>query len=79
MIVMTELDFLVRRMSVGIVEFYFEKSDGTIRYARGTLNRDMCPPTKGSGRKLSDHLQLYFDVDKNEYRCFNKSKFVSMK
>ena len=79
MIVVTELDLLVSRMCVGVVEFTFIKNDGTIRQARGTLNRDMCPPIKGSGRKLSDHLQLYFDVDKNEYRCFNKSKLVSMK
>ena len=54
----------------GIVKFYFQKIDGSIREAYGTLKADLCPQTQGSGRKPCPSVQTYFDTEKQEWRCF---------
>ena len=52
--------------------------DGTIRKARGTLMKDVIPETKGTGNHLAEHLQLYYDLDKKSYKCFTKSKLLTI-
>lgn len=60
-----------------IVKFYFQKVDGTIREAYGTLQADIIPITKGEdNRKRNDSVQVYFDTEKSEYRCFKKANLV---
>lgn len=62
-----------------IVKFYFQKVDGTIREAYGTLQTDVIPTTKGEdNRKKNDTVQVYFDTEKSEYRCFKKANLVRM-
>ncbi len=61
-----------------IVKFYFQKVDGSLREAYGTLKESLLPPTLGTGRKANDTLQTYFDTEKNEYRCFKKANLVRM-
>ncbi|MBT0534119.1 DUF2693 domain-containing protein [Riemerella anatipestifer] len=63
---------LKKRMQQGIVRFYFQKVDGTIREAWGTLKADLLPETKGSERKENPTTQVYFDTEVNEFRCFKK-------
>ena len=61
-----------------IVKFYFQKVDGvTIREAYGTLQPSMLPPTT-SDRKPNPTVQVYFDCEKNEYRCFKKANLLSI-
>lgn len=60
-----------------IVEFYFKKTDGTLRQAFGTLMSDRVPETKGTGRKPADNCQVYFDTEKEEWRCFKKCNLIS--
>lgn len=60
-----------------IVEFYFKKTDGTIRQAFGTLMSDRVPETKGT-KKTADNCQVYFDCEKEEWRCFKKCNLVKM-
>lgn len=67
---------LVRMMRNSVVEFEFYKSDGSRRVAHGTLRRDMCPMLKGANRERNRAVQVYFDVDKGEWRCFNKTKLL---
>ena len=57
-------------MRTGVVEFYFTKTDGTLRQAFGTLRSDLIGETNGGERKHYDHLQTYWDTEKQEYRCF---------
>ena len=65
------LNFKVKRaLYSGIVRFYFQKIDGSIREAYGTLRSDLCPQTLGTGRKPSPSVQTYFDTEKQEWRCF---------
>ena len=65
------LNFKLRiKMMAGIVKFYFTKVDGTIREAYGTLKTSLLPATKGAERKPNPMVQVYFDTEKCEYRCY---------
>lgn len=59
-----------------IVEFYFKKTDGTLRQAFGTLKEGLVGETKGTGRKPNDNVQVYWDTEKEEYRSFKKCNLV---
>ena len=59
-----------------IVKFYFQKVDGSIREAYGTLKSDIIPATAGSDRKKNETVQVYFDSEKQEYRCFKKANLM---
>jgi len=64
-------------MSKGIVKFYFQKVDGTIREAYGTLNARFLPSVGVSGKKISnDTIQVYFDTEKQEWRSFKKMNLI---
>lgn len=63
------------QMTLGVVEFFYHKSDGSKRQAFGTLRADMLPKIKGAERKHYDHLQIYFDTEKGEFRSF---KIINM-
>lgn len=66
------------QMKSKIVEFYFKKTDGTLRQAFGTLKENLIGEVKGTGRKPNDNLQVYWDTEKEEYRCFKKCNLVKM-
>jgi hypothetical protein len=66
-------------MATKIVAFTFRKTDGSIREAIGTLKSDMLPQVKGTGRPTPEHLQLYYDIQKQCYRCFNKIELLTIK
>lgn len=61
-----------------IVKFYFQKVDGSIREAYGTLKENVVPATSGDNRKRNDTVQVYFDTEKQEWRCFKKANLVSI-
>ena len=60
-----------------IVEFYFKKTDVTLRQAFGTLMSDRVPETKGT-KKTADNCQVYFDTEKEEWRCFKKCNLIKI-
>jgi hypothetical protein len=65
------------QMKLRIVKFYFQKVDGTLREAYGSLSEDLLPVTKGeSTRKSNDTLQVYFDTEKQSFRSFKKANLV---
>lgn len=61
-----------------IVKFYFQKVDGSLREAYGTLKTELIPETKGDDRKKSDTVQVYYDTERQEYRCFKKANLVKI-
>lgn len=66
-------------MKQRIVKFYFQKVDGSVREAFGTLKETLLPPTNGTdGRRKSDTVQTYFDTEKGEYRCFKKANLIGI-
>lgn len=70
---------LVSLMRIGIVEFKFRKIDGTERIAHGTLHQSKIPKTKGTGKEPHKSVQVYFDTDAQEWRCFKKNQLIKMK
>lgn len=64
-------------LSVRIVKFYFQKVDGTIREAWGTLCPRLLPPV-GDNRRNNATCQVYYDTEKCEYRCFKKANLISI-
>lgn len=64
-------------MAVRIVKFYFQKVDGSIREAYGTLNPSIMPETTGSdNRRKNDTVQVYYDTEVQEYRCFKRANLI---
>lgn len=61
-----------------IVKFYFQKVDGTIREAYGTLCENLIPATNGDNRKKNDTVQVYYDTERQEYRCFKKANLLTL-
>ena len=70
---------LKAQMKERIVKFYFQKVDGSIREAYGTLKESLLPPTNAQkAAKKSDTVQTYFDTEKSEYRCFNVANLIKI-
>lgn len=67
---------LVKALHKGIVKFAYKKMDGTTRTAWGTLKQDMLPESKGTGRKPNPSVQVYYDTDKEEFRCFKIANLI---
>jgi len=65
-------------MKTRIVKFYFQKVDGSMREAYGTLKETLVPTTQGSDRKQNDTVQVYFDTEKTEWRCFKKANLINI-
>lgn len=64
-------------LSNRVVKFYFQKVDGSLREAYGTLMSERIPATKGT-KKTADTCQVYFDTEKDEWRCFKKANLVKI-
>ena len=69
---------LRKALAKGICKFTFEKVDGSIRQAFGTLSEALIPATNGSDRRKNDTVQVYFDTEKQEYRCFKKANLLTI-
>lgn len=65
-------------MNQRIVKFYFKKVDGSVREAYGTLKENLIPATSGDNRKKNDTVQVYFDTERQEYRCFKKANLLNI-
>ena len=70
---------LLIEMKSRIVKFYFQKVDGTIREAYGTLAAALIPPTSdGNTRAKNDTVQTYWDSEKMAWRCFKKANLTNV-
>ena len=68
---------LVRHMHTEVVRFYFRKVDGTLREAWGTLRVDLVPPIDSNDtRKKNETVQVYFDTERQEWRCFKRLNLI---
>lgn len=67
------------QMKTRIVKFYFQKVDGSIREAYGTLDEHVMPTTTGTDKRAkNDTVQVYFDTERNEFRCYKKANLVKI-
>lgn len=78
--IMTELENFKNELNKHVVEFEYNKKDGSTRKAKGTTNLDLIPENaqpKNSERNYNSDTVRYYDVEKEGWRSFNKEKFVS--
>ena len=69
---------VVKRMRTGVAQFRFEKVNGDVRQAFGTLAADRLPETEhASNRAKSPFIQVYFDTEKQAFRSFKKINLIA--
>ena len=76
-----ELKKLRLKLRDGEVSFKFLKKDGSTRKARGTLKKDLIPEehrTDERRKAKSDIVFNYFDLDKEDWRCFRRENFLEI-
>ena len=59
------------------VKFAFEKVDGTLRYAMGTMQEKFLGDVKGL-REPNPKVVTYYDLDAMAFRCFKSSNLVKI-
>jgi hypothetical protein len=70
---------LKAQMKSKIVKFYFQKVDGTMREAYGTLCEKYMPAMTGTDKRVkNDTVQTYFDTERGEFRCFKKANLLKI-
>ena len=72
---------LKKSLKKGIVTFQYKKKDGTIRTAKGTTNVSIIEDNyiyKGGEGPSRYGYTSYWDVDKNDWRCFNEKSFIGI-
>lgn len=72
------LSKLRKAMKKGIVKFMYTKLSGEVRTAWGTLKEELIPATSGDNRKKNDSVMVYFDTEKDSYRCFKVANFLKL-
>lgn len=65
-------------MQQHVCKFYFQKVDGSLREAYGTLCERLIPATGESNRKKNDTVQTYYDTEKQEWRCYKIANLIKM-
>lgn len=68
---------LTDRMRAGVVRFAYEKADGTLRRACGTL-RDIAATIKGSGRPDDGCTVKYYDIEAAGWRSFKVENLITV-
>ena len=66
---------LTKQMRGGIVSFAYEKADGSLRKAKGTL-KDIQSLIKGTGKENYKTVR-YFDVEAGGFRSFKVENFIT--
>ena len=61
------------------VQFFYQKVNGEIRQAFGTLRDEVINTiVKETGRKPNDNMFTYFDTEKQEFRSFKKINLIKI-
>lgn len=70
---------LKMQMKSKIVRFYYQKVDGSLREAYGTLDERLMPAITGTDKRAkNDTVQVYFDTERQEFRCFKKANLQTV-
>ena len=68
---------LTQRMRAGVVRFAYEKTDGTLRKATGTLH-EVASMVKGTGRPDDGRTVRYYDVEASGFRSFRAESLITI-
>ena len=67
---------LIKRMRAGVVRFAYEKTDGTLRHAAGTL-QGVALLIKGTGKETPKTVR-YLDVEAHGFRSFRIENLITV-
>lgn len=67
---------MIRKMQQKVVEFAYEKKDGSLRKAQGTL-QNVGMLIKGTGTN-SAKVVRYWDIEANAFRCFRVENLITI-
>lgn len=62
----------------GVAKFYYQKLNGEIRCAWGTLKEGLIPETKGTEPKKNDSLVTYYDNEKQAFRSLKIANLIKI-
>lgn len=63
----------------GVVVFTYQKQDGEVRRAEGTLSADLITyQAKGTGRPAPITVVKYFDLERKAFRSFRAERILSI-
>ena len=68
---------LTKRMRAGVFRFAYEKTDGTLRKATGTLH-EVVSMVKGTGRPDDGRPVRYYDVEASGFRSFRAESLITI-
>lgn len=78
---MVNVNELIEKMRKDVVTFQYKKNNGQIRTAKGTLNPNLVEDNYcfrgGHGPKEYGYTS-YWDVERNDWRCFCDNKLVAI-
>ena len=79
----SELEELLEQLHSRIVRFSYRKMDGSLREAIGTLKPSVLDKLSANTkprRRISSRSDciVYYDLDREDWRCFCPENFVSM-
>jgi len=77
-LVLKERKIMRKLLRDNVLTFEFQKRDGSIRKAHGTLHPDFLPPIKGTGGPKPAYQMVYYDLDKFAWRSFRSFKFIKI-
>ena len=69
---------LKEALKKGVVKFYYQKLNGEIRTAWGTLKEGLISETKGTERKKNDSLVTYYDNEKQAFRSLKVANLIKI-
>lgn len=70
---------LAKAMKSQIVQFFYQKTNGEIRQAFGTMKDEVIhDKIKGTGRRKNEDLLTYWDTEKESFRSFKKFNLIKI-
>lgn len=70
---------LAKEMKTKTVQFFYQKVNGEIRQAFGTMAEEVIhDKVKGIGRKPNEDLFIYWDTEKESFRSFKKFNLIKI-
>lgn len=75
-----DINELKNLLKNGEVKFEYLKKDGTVCTARGTMKSDIITPKLKGGKSTvgGSGYTVYYDLDKDAFRCFAESRLVGV-
>ena len=69
---------LKEALKKGVVKFFYQKLDGTVRTAWGTLKEGLIPEIKGTEHKKNENLIAYYGNERQAFRSLKTANLIKV-